>query len=322
MRDTFGSHAEARLALAREALARHPGSADLLFALAAALAESGDGDEYARVFRQAYRTKPRNQPVIPVPLTPPEAMKLRATAQALMVRGVLYSPVIAAAAASAAALGDTEEAARIVDYDRFFRCIPNVMPAAFRGADFFETLASEIKTDLKYYGVNVQAIRKAWRNDHIMQSPQPACRAFADEIARQVDRYIARLPAKDDHPFIAARPDQFRITAWAVLSQGEGHHVPHIHPRAWMSGVYYVVRPDISRAPGSTRGWLRVGPPAGAAPPALGQERLVEPEPGNLVLMPGYFYHETQPTGVDQERISIAFDVMPLELSFQGDSDD
>jgi hypothetical protein len=31
--------------------------------------------------------------------------------------------------------------------------------------------------------------------------------------------------------------------------------------------------------------------------------------------MPAYFYHGTQPMGVDEERICIAFDVVPRELA-------
>ncbi len=102
-----------------------------------------------------------------------------------------------------------------------------------------------------------------------------------------------------------------------MVSGAEGYHGSHIHPRAWMSGVYYVARLEISRAPGTRCGWLRVGPPdyLGLAEDSGWRERLVEPEPGNLVLMPGYFCHGTQPMGVDQDRICIAFDMVPGELA-------
>ena len=326
MSDRFGSYAEARIALARQALAANPDSSDLQFTLAEAVADAGDADEFARLFRQAYLLNPSTRPSIPQRLTPPGAARLRAMAQALIARGVRYSPVLAAAAAAAAALGDRAEVDRLVDYGRFFRLVPQVLPDGF-GGDFHAALAAEIKFNLKFYDVQARAIRKAWRNNHIMDSALPACRAFAGEIARQVDRYIAALRADDDHPFIASRPAEYRIGAWAVLSQGEGHHLSHIHPRAWMSGVYYVVRPAISRTPGNKQGWLRVGPPHIGMPEGVTlagagwQERLVEPEPGNLVLMPGYFYHETQPTGAEEERICIAFDVMPLELTAAKDAE-
>jgi len=31
--------------------------------------------------------------------------------------------------------------------------------------------------------------------------------------------------------------------------------------------------------------------------------------------MPAYFYHDTRPLGVDQERICVAFDVRPIEAA-------
>jgi hypothetical protein len=35
----------------------------------------------------------------------------------------------------------------------------------------------------------------------------------------------------------------------------------------------------------------------------------VAPEPGMLLLFPSYYAHSTRPTGVDEARICIAFDV-------------
>ncbi|MDO9411959.1 MAG: putative 2OG-Fe(II) oxygenase [Pseudolabrys sp.] len=317
MRDTFGSLAEARYALARQAVAAQPDSPELLFALAEALAARGDHDEYARVFRQAYLRWPSMQPGIADVRTVDEAIALRDATAALIARGVRYAPVLAANAFANGVLGDKAAVSSLTDYDRFFRVVTNAVPHDFAGVDFFGQLGREVKDGLKFYdSPGERAIRQAWRNNRIMESPLPACRAFAAEIHRQVARYIAALPASDDHPFIASCPAAYKIGAWAVVSGSEGHHVAHIHPKAWLSGVYYVVRPEISRETHSNKGWLRVGPPERLDAAQSGwQQRLVEPEPGHLVLMPGYFYHGTEPLGVEQERICIAFDVMPLELS-------
>jgi hypothetical protein len=43
-------------------------------------------------------------------------------------------------------------------------------------------------------------------------------------------------------------------------------------------------------------------------------ERWVEPKPGTLVLMPGYFFHGTSPMRVDENRVCVAFDVVPAGL--------
>ena len=74
----------------------------------------------------------------------------------------------------------------------------------------------------------------------------------------------------------------------------------------------------MSRDAASRCGWLEVGAPEelyGVSTADGWEARTIEPEPGRLVLMPGYFFHATHPMGVDEERICIAFDVMPVELA-------
>jgi hypothetical protein len=43
----------------------------------------------------------------------------------------------------------------------------------------------------------------------------------------------------------------------------------------------------------------------------------VSPEPGNVVLMPGFFYPGTQPSSAEDERICVIFDVVPRELELR-----
>ena len=43
--------------------------------------------------------------------------------------------------------------------------------------------------------------------------------------------------------------------------------------------------------------------------------RLVKPEEGLIVLFPAYFGHRTIPFETDEERISVAFDVMPADAA-------
>jgi hypothetical protein len=320
MSEVFNSEVDARLALVRRALTAKPNSAELLFKLADALWDHGEPDEFAAVFQRAYRLRPQARLKLgewTAATKMQKARQLRDKAQALTDRGVNYSPVLAALAISNAILGDRAEVERLVDYEHFFQCREAVVPEKFAGDDFYASFAAEVKAGLRFYDTpDDRAIRKAWRNEDIFRSQAPACRAFAAEVYRQVEQYISQLPRSGDHPFLASRPQHYVIDGWAVVSGAAGYHAAHIHPYAWMSGVYYVVRPEISRGPRGAAGWLRVGPPpeVGLAPDCGWQEHLVEPEPGNIVLMPGYFIHDTQPLGIDQERICIAFDVIPKEL--------
>ncbi len=213
---------------------------------------------------------------------------------------------------------------RLVDYDRFFKGEIMDPPEGWDHASFNRDLAAEIRTDLHYYDEPPRrAIRRAWRQEQVMESPLPALRSWAGNIRAIVERYMRSAPAGLDHPFASARPSDYGIEAWALVSDGDSFHHPHIHPRAWMSGVYYVTCPPAARAPGSRRGWLHIGPPEkyGVSADQGWAERMFAPEPGALVMMPAYFYHWTHPMGCDEERICLVFDVVPVELGSQGSAE-
>lgn len=315
-------YADAKIALLRRVIESSERPAELMFDLAGLLAARGELDESAQVFQAAYRVSPTDHGLHDIP--PDEARKLRDWTQALVDRGVSYSGVLAALAVSSAMLGDKVTVEYLVDYERFFNVTLALRPKGTFGCDFFAALAAEIKRKLKFYDTPRSAIRKAWRHNGILNADGPACRALAAGLEAEVNRYMANLPADASHPFVASRPAEFGIEAWAVVSAGESHHRPHVHARAWASGVYYVVCPDVAREANSERGWLRVGPPTERRISSVSgwQTRMVAPEPGTLVQMPGYFFHDTSPMGVDQERICIAFDVVPREFRSPAGEDD
>ncbi len=317
---------QARIALLRQAVA---GDAppEMYFELAEALAEAGEPREAGATFRRGYLLQPSIYPLLGEGLggTRAELEARRDYAATLAGNGAGFSPVLAALAVAEAHLGNSVAVRRLVDHERFFHNALMALPDDLDRADFNRALAAEILSGLKYYDrPSRHAIRRAWRQNDIMASSLPALQRWGQLIRDTIDRYIAALPAARDHPFLAARPADYAIESWALSSDGESFHMPHIHPRAWMSGVYYVSRPEISRAPGGLEGWLHVGPPAmhGVSAEQGWAERMVAPEPGSLVMMPAYFYHWTKPMGVDEERICLVFDVVPVELAEAGTGDD
>jgi len=309
---------KARIALLHQAVRTQPQSAALLCELSETLAEAGQEREAASVFRRAYLLEPNICTKALARVGSAGAARLRTYCRSLIANGVAYAPVIAALAVAEAHLGNGAEVQRLVDYDRLFRSYVMAPPDGYDQNSFYCALANEIKSDLRFYDAPPnRAIRHAWRRS-VTGSALPASRAWIQAVRREVDRYIASLPHGSDHPFAASRPSDYVLGAWAVVSGGASYHVSHIHVRAWMSGVFYVIRPPVSRDATSRRGWLEVGAPEeryGVSAAHGWAARTIEPEPGRLVLMPGYFFHATHPMGVDEERICIAFDVMPAELA-------
>jgi Putative 2OG-Fe(II) oxygenase len=306
-----------KVALLRQAVLMMSKSPALLFQLADALAENRQDRESADVFRQAYLLEPSTSLCDVTRFAAPDACAaMSSQARLLIEHGAIFSPVIAALTISEALLGNETEVGRLIDYDCFFKTQKLRAPEGFCDSGFNSLLAAEIKSDLKFYDEPVRrSIRKGWRHNGITRSQLPASRALSQTLRDRVDQYIACLPDQKEHPFVASRPAEYILQGWAVVSDGRSHHESHIHPRAWLSGVYYVVRPPASQKDDTDCGWLRVGPPKWNRTFSGWDTRLVEPEPGNLVLMPGYFFHDTTPMGVDEERICVAFDVVPLEMA-------
>lgn len=113
---------------------------------------------------------------------------------------------------------------------------------------------------------------------------------------------------------------EIRVTfhggCWANLLRDGGYNVIHNHPGAVWSGSYYVCLGEADPVP-RHNGWIEFQDPR---PGNLhgGKERI-RPEPGLLLLFPGWLNHYVNPFRGRGERISIAFnldvEVVPARLS-------
>ena len=135
---------------------------------------------------------------------------------------------------------------------------------------------------------------------------------FRTMVEKAVANYRDALPRDAWHPFHAAIPKHFRATAWGVILDSGAYQVPHIHPSAWLSGVYYVQLPTVVDVDDPEHaGWIEFGRPywdfhIDEEP----ETRLVKPEEGMMILFPAYVFHRTVPFAGDEHRISIAIDIL------------
>jgi hypothetical protein len=200
-----------------------------------------------------------------------------------------------------AQLGRADEAAALMALDRFVHVV-RLPPPSDAGNDDVaaEILANPtLRPDLTGH-----ATRNGLRTDRLPVAGDRAVVALLGTIKAQITQYAAALSGS--HAFVFARPDVATFTPWALVLGTLGHQQLHIHPGRWLTGVYYVTAPGASPRPGAIR--IGVLPDwAGVEPPW--EVRELQPEPGTLVLFPSYVPHDTIPTGSEDDRISIAFDV-------------
>jgi hypothetical protein len=314
--------ADANIELLARAIATQPNAAELYYELAEAHWRSGDTEGYATFVHHAYLAS-ANKPIDTGRefRSAKNDRERRDRARALIRHGIAYTPAVAALAVAEAQLGNGAAVKYLMD-QRFLRVGTVEPPGSTPLQAFNRAVADEIKSNLKFYeSPGNRSIRHAWRHESVQSAKTPALRGLMQLLQRHAADYMNDLPADQFHPFTATRPAKFDIGGWAVVSSSESYHEAHIHPRAWATGVYYVVQPKISTVPGGRRGWLTIGPPPtlGEAAKTNWERRDIEPVAGNFVLMPGYFYHQTQPMKVEEERICVAFEICSTELRLRID---
>lgn len=109
---------------------------------------------------------------------------------------------------------------------------------------------------------------------------------------------------------------------WININKGHNANQVHIHPGAFLSGVYYVSAPEGSGSIHFERdskeiyamGCLKIGGKTVVS--TMNCE--YKPKTGRLLLFPGWLPHSVLPNTTDEERISIAFNAELKTTSFGG----
>lgn len=211
------------------------------------------------------------------------------------------------------ALGRVEEACALVSVTRLVETVQLETPEGYPDDETFRgELAREIRANPTLRrDPESKTTRGGWQTQVLRQPGAVAVEALLARIQKAVDGYDARLVASGD-AFAASRPKRARLHTWAIIYDGGGKQMPHMHPAGWITGVYYVSSP---RAPGENahRGPIVLGADrpikdCAAFPWGL---REIEPVPGRLVMFPSHVPHSTiPPGGANGERICVTFDVV------------
>lgn len=208
----------------------------------------------------------------------------------------------------------------LCDYDRLIALVEIEPPPGFTDqSDFLETLKSTLN---RMHKARREPIQQSLRGGS--QTPgrlfgrrDPVIVAVRSALLRAVEHWIATLPADDQHPFLMRKARRVRVGgSWSVKLWSSGSHVNHIHPEGWMSSAFYVSLPPSMESPsaeGSLAGCIQFGQPPSELDLGLAPRRVIRPESGKLALFPSCMWHGTVPFMDAQPRITVAFDITPLE---------
>lgn len=214
------------------------------------------------------------------------------------------------------ALGQPDRAAQLLDYDRLLSAWTVDPPEGYDSlASFNQALAKHVREhpSLSREGAASRATQHGRQSGNLLFGKRGPMADFESLLWGAAERYMMALPRDPGHPYLAGSPPLDSVYSWGVVLQRSGHQAPHIHPTAWLSGVYYAELPEVVHRGGSPQGWIEFGaPPPELALTPRAPTRMVQPREGLIVLFPSYFYHRTVPYDGDGDRISIAFDFSPV----------
>lgn len=212
-------------------------------------------------------------------------------------------------------LGRVPAARRLLGIDRFIRRVRLRDVEPFPDVPAFNrALVEDIREHptLQWEPVGLAA-RGGALTGELLDAPTEAIRVFERNLRRAIDDWIAELDPEPGHAFLGGIPRAYHLNTWATLVPEQGEISAHIHEESWLSGAYYPHLPD-AMGDDNPAGWIEFGRPSAELPVVPEDSlRLVRPEEGLLLLFPSYLFHRTLPFRGAGERVSVSFDVEPVD---------
>jgi tetratricopeptide (TPR) repeat protein len=243
--------------------------------------------------------------------------ELLATCEGLAGQSVRHSQLLYVWGTALALSGEHERArALLLDEGRITELALPV-PAGFADiAAFNAALAEELlgnRYRLDEFPVPDEANRGSSRVHALFAGQRPELIEALMASLQQLADSVAPTAYASFDPWIEARPTAAHLKAWGLIQRDEAYEEWHLHPGGWLSGVYYVRVPEGASAAGAGPGCIEFGPPSALQRARPGYLPLWRhrPREGHLLLAPSHYAHRTIPSGLDEHRISFAFDVVP-----------
>jgi tetratricopeptide (TPR) repeat protein len=251
--------------------------------------------------------------------------ELLETCERLAARGATHAQLFYIWSTALVLTGQDERAASLLLDRQRIAELELPLPDGFADhAEFNAALAEELLGNpyrLSGFPTEDEANRGSSRVHALFAGKRPELiQALLDSLQRLVEAWS---PPRYDgfDPWSDARPTSARLKAWGLIQRGDEYEEWHLHPGGWLSGVYYVRVPRRASAEGEGPGCIEFGPPSALQRARPGYVPIWRhcPREGRLLLSPSHYAHRTIPSGLDEFRISFAFDVVPQRVSAGAD---
>lgn len=178
-------------------------------------------------------------------------------------------------------------------------------------AQFLQDLIAEAKTLPAMWEPRGITTRRGYQTGgNIFDHGLPAIARLQRDMMEQMQRYRSSL-MPSNMTMVTRWPANGRLHGWFVRLLTGGHQYYHNHPYGWATGCLYLQLPR-NAPPGE--GAIEFGLESGGYP-SLSDKPLPTrqhfPAAGQVAFFPSSLYHRTIPFSSDEERMCIAFDLLP-----------
>lgn len=136
---------------------------------------------------------------------------------------------------------------------------------------------------------------------------------FTDQIQKvirlEIEQYRINFEGSEEG-FIRKWPIEYSLYGWLISMKSGGELSPHIHEAGWLSGSIYINVPTHSKND-SGKLVVALGKDSDATNSRQNSKKVIEVVTGSMALFPASLMHHTIPFESEEERIVLAFDVIP-----------
>ena len=144
---------------------------------------------------------------------------------------------------------------------------------------------------------------------NLFKNPLGKVRQLESIIIDELDSYFSKFK-HEKCIYMEQWPSNKRLIGWHVILKKNGNQNAHIHPSGWLSGVIYLKAvPNLGTNEGAIEFSLNGKHYFHNKSPNF----VYDPKDGDIVFFPSSLHHKTIPFTSDEDRIVVAFDLLPKD---------
>ena len=128
-------------------------------------------------------------------------------------------------------------------------------------------------------------------------------------IRSGIEKYRTKFKNSNEG-FLVTWPNKYSLKGWVVTMKSSGHLAPHMHDSGWLSGAVYINIP-LKKQRDSGNFGLCIDSEEPRRSGGENEHQVIDIATGDFILFPSSLMHYTIPFESDEERIVLAFDVVP-----------